>query len=390
MPRRMKIAIVIYRFSPTRGGAEGMAYQHVKGLVKRGHEVHLFSHERDHADVGGQISFHEVPAVSWYSPFKHLSFASNVKKLLLAEPMGIIHSFSRTYHQDIYRTGGGCHIEYLRSMEYAEKGFFPRLFSKMNPKEAVILRLEKAGFQEKASRVITSVSKRCKEEIMRNYGVPDRKIRVVYNGVDLDRFHPKHRRFALAKIRALFGFHDDDILMLFCGSGFKRKGLGQAIEAMAHIPRDKKVRLLVVGRDNVGAYRSMVHKLKIKDRVFFLGPRDHIHEYYAACDLLLHPSLYDPFPNVCLEAMASGIPVVTTKITGVAEIIDHGKDSLVMEREGDVADIVNALNILLDKGVRERMGAEARAKAERFPIERCIDENIKIYDEIVAVKGVGV
>ncbi|OHB75912.1 MAG: hypothetical protein A2Z34_02070 [Planctomycetes bacterium RBG_16_59_8] len=385
----MKIAIVIYHFSLSKGGVERAASNHVRELLRRGHEVHLFAHRFDPDDLAGKITYHRVPATTFHSSFKHLSFASNVKKMLAAEKMDIIHSFSRTYSQDVYRIGGGAHIEYLRHLGEEASGPLRRLWTRLNPKEAAILRLEKKGFAEGASKIITSVSHRCKEEVIRHFNVSPDRIRVIHNGVDLEYFHPSHRETEAKRLREAFGFRAEDILILFCGTGFRRKGLGSAIEAVASLPPSANVRLLVLGEGGVSAYRTMARRFKLAEKIFFLGVRKNVRDFYAGCDILIHPTLYDPFPNVCLEAMACGCPVITTAVAGVSEIIANGVDSFIVENGRDIGGIVKALKELMDGERRREMGRRARATAERYSVQRNVDENMKIYEEIRRMKGVG-
>lgn len=378
----MRIALVIYTYSETRGGAERICTYLTRGLLARGHEVHVVARRFHRGTLPPGATVHELRTNETFSAWKHLAFAANVKRFLETETFDIVHSFTRTYSQDILRLGGGTHREYLRCMS-PERSLLGRWWSRFNPKELVQLRLERLGLRRGAYRRVVAVSNRVKAEVLRYYPVPPEDIVVIPNGVDIRKFSPDlqaHR----ARVRKNFGIKDDETAFLFCGNGPRRKGLAYAIEALARLPEG--CRLLVVG-DAGADYLSIARRWKIASRISLLGPRDPVHEFYGAADALVLPTLYDPFPNVCLEAMASGLPVITTAVTGVAEIITEGVDSFVVPAGQDVDALSARMRELNDRGRREAMSKAARATAERYSVERMIDTNLALYDEILRAKG---
>lgn len=374
----MKVALVIFRYAPEGGGAERAAANLARGLHRDGHEVHVFANTFGDTQ---EVIPHPVSIANWRPGGRHLSFATNVQNLLLRERFDVIHSFTRTILQDILRIGGGSHREYLRQTAIER----PRLlqwWTWLNPKERAILDLERRSFKPSASRLIVSVSNRCKEEIVHDYGVDPNRVDVIYNGVDTEAFHPKNRTLR-KHIRKELGRNEDDYLALFCGTGFRRKGLRYAIEAVA----ETRSFLTVVGSGTPAPYRRLAQNRGIEDRIQFLGPRTDVAALYAAADVLLLPSLYDPFPNACLEAMSSGLPVIMTKITGVAEIVQDGTDAFVLEHGSNVEDMADRLHRLQEKDLRDAMGSKARATAERFTIERNVRENLALYKKVLAQRA---
>lgn len=385
----MRVALIAYTYSESHGGVERYVSNFARGLLDRGHEVHVLCHKAPHTPSRPGLLVQRVPVTTWYSPLRYASFARNVAALVRRERFDIVHSFGRTYSQDICRIGGGAHWEYLLHTDPALRSAFGRFLRRWNPRDRIILNLERRCFQPGATQQFICVSGRCKEEIQRHFGVPDGAIAVIHNGVDSKRFSTAAREPARSRTRALFGIADADLVALFVGTGFERKGLRFAIEAAALIPKEVPLRLLVVGRGSVGAYRELARRLKLRDRVLFLGEREPITDFYAAADLLILPSLYDPFPNVCLEAMACGLPIVTTRMTGVAEIVRHGVDALLVDRGYDVVDLAGALRQLLDPARREAIGRAARATAERCSMEDNLQRNLAIYEEVLARKRAG-
>lgn len=379
----MRIAVVIYAFSENRGGAERAAFNFVKDLRQRGHEVHVYAHKVSDSLQSMEKFQHTIPVTSFYSPLKHLTFASNARKMLEKENYDIIHSFSRTYFQDVLRLGGGLHIEYLKQ---THPSGFGRLLAHLNPRERAILKCERRSFAPEASKMIAAVSNRCKEELLNYFPVPEEKIRVIHNGVDIRRFHPENKARHRRKVRQAFGIGDSEFVLLFVGTGLVRKGLAFALESLALIPPEIPMKLLVIGRDDVSPFRAMVRKFRLKDRAFFIGPRDNVPEFYGAADALVLPSLYDPFPNVCLEAMATGVPVIVSQITGVAELIKDGYDSMVLSDPRDVVALSQKIRALMDRDLLKAMSDRARQVAEQHSLEKNTEAYLDLYHEVLKRK----
>jgi UDP-glucose:(heptosyl)LPS alpha-1,3-glucosyltransferase len=360
----VKVALVIEKFSPA-GGAERQCVNFARGLVARGHEIHVFA--RTIAPGNGYVA-HPVPADGL---FRHQTFDVQTRKLLEKESFDIIHSFTRTAYQDVLRLGGGTHKEYLIQTD-AAYSTLGRIWRKIRPKERLELQLERASFAPHASKKIVAVSHRVKEEVLRHYGVPAEKIAVIHNGVDASEFKPSDEARRL--IRNQIGLDQNDYTLLFVGSGFKRKGLESAIAAVDRVP---SARLVVVGEGHAPAH----------PRVLMLGRRSDVAHLYAAADAFIFPTLYDPFPNAVLEAMASGLPVIVSRVAGVSEIIQD--DSIVVENPRDVDEVAAAVRKLEDPAVRKPMGEAARRKALAHPLDHSVEENLKIYGEILASKRPG-
>ncbi|HZE96596.1 MAG TPA: glycosyltransferase family 4 protein [Planctomycetota bacterium] len=357
----MKVALVIEKFSPA-GGVERQAAYMAKGLVARGHDVHVFA--RQIAATPG-VTGHKVPPEGI---FMSQSFGPQTEQMLKADTFDVIHSFSRTPYQDLLRLGGGTHKEYLHATDPAYSGL-GRLFRRMRPKERLELTLEEASFRPHASKKIVAVSRRVKEEVVRHYGVPADKIVVIHNAVDCSEFKPSEEARRL--IRSQIGLADADYMLLFVGSGFRRKGLEYAIRAIDRVPSAK---LVVAGEGHATPH----------PRVVMLGRRTDVSQLYAAADAFIFPTLYDPFPNAVLEAMASGIPAIVSRVAGVSEVIDG--DSIVVENPMNIDELAAAVKKLEDPALRKPLGEAARKKAMARPLETVLDENLKLYEEVVAMK----
>lgn len=383
----MKIAFVRKAYTPY-GGAERYLSQLMERLRVLGHEVHVFANRWDSGKPGngregeGDIRFHRVPMIPSPSFLEALSFAFSARKLLQEETFDVIHSFERTLYQDIYRAGDGCHREWLiqrRSLDpwWKRNTYF------LNPLHRTILYLERRLFQSSRLKKIIANSQRGKEEILRHYGVPAGKVEVVHNGVDLENFHPSNIILYRKPLRKEFRISFDAPVLFFLGSGFRRKGLGGLLDALPRVKKEfPQVVLMVAGKDGIQEYRERARRLGCERNVFFLGPTRRAREFYATCDLFALPTVYDPFSNACLEAMATGIPVLTTPTNGVAELIEDGKNGFIVKGPLEVREIGRKILDFFCSSEKSLLGERARKAVLPLDMNSVVARMLEIYDEI--------
>ena len=363
----MRIALSIERFEPGLGGVESAAHHLACELALRGCDLTVFcradsgaappSIRRVHCAVP---TFWQPLRVAWFSHATRRAVASS-------PPFDIVHAFSRTRRQHIYRAGGGSHAAYLERSGPAGLG-------RWSPRHRAILGIEEAVFRDPA-QIIQCNSKLAAREIATRYDVPAERLVTIYNGVDTVRFDPGNREALRQKLMpeltsryALRG-----PIALFVGSGFERKGLTSAIDGLA--AGSARAHLLVAGRGATASYAARAERLGVADRVHFLGQRGDVEALHAVSDLMVLPTRYDSFANACFEAMASGLPVATTASNGVAELLDHGRSGLVCD--GDFAPAFSRLDDL--DGLRE-LGAAARVTALAHTWSQHADEVIALYE----------
>jgi UDP-glucose:(heptosyl)LPS alpha-1,3-glucosyltransferase len=380
----MKIALVRKSYTPY-GGAERYLSQLIERLSRQGHEVHVFANrwqegKKERAEA--PVFFHRVPMIGAPSFMEALSFALFSKRLLQAENLDVIHSFERTLYQDIYRAGDGCHREWLIQRRKIDP-WLRRVAHPLNPLHRSLLFLEKNLFRSPKLQRIIANSQKGKEEIIRHYGVPPEKIEVIYNGVDLDVFHPKNVALYRKSIRKELKIDPEAFVVLFLGSGFRRKGLGSLISSFPQIKREiPGARLLVAGKDRIRGYREEARRLGVAEAVRFLGRTQRAKELYAASDLFALPTIYDPFSNACLEAMATGIPVLTTRQNGVAELIESKKGGFLLEDPQNHLEIAEKVLGFFHSPSRITLGEEARKTSEGLDFDSAIRRLLPIYEAI--------
>ncbi|MDO8281047.1 MAG: glycosyltransferase family 4 protein [Thermodesulfovibrionia bacterium] len=361
----MKIALIRKNYTPY-GGAENYMKQVAAGLVGKGHDIHILS-----AGNWEETEFHvhKIEAASRPSLLSNLLFSMNIKSFLDKETFDSVVSFERTGYGDIYRAGDGCHKEWLNKRKKHEP-FYKRISFAINPHHRMLLYLEKKTFEN--LKIIIANSNMVKDDIIRNYAIPSEKIRVIYNGVDLQRFHPADddKKEAAKCSMGLQGMK----VVLFVGADLDRKGLPVLLKALSAL-EDKGVKLLVAGRKAKKRHICLIRKLGIEKSVVLWGPEKNIEKLYAAADIFVLPTIYDPFSNATLEAMASGLPVITTSSNGAAELINSGVEGYVVEDHDDAGSIAVHISAALSDS--EEMGRRARLKAEQFPIEKAVESIIE-------------
>lgn len=350
--RPLRIALVIERSGAGTGGAENVAWQVAAGLVRAGDQVTVVSRSGA-APPGAALAHVRAPAL--WQPLRLLAFSHAAARATRAG-FDLVQSFSRTLHQDVFRAGGGSHADYLERL-HGERG---ARWRRLSPRHAAQLWIERRVFEDPSQTVLCN-SALVREQIAKRYGVPEGRLVVIRNGVDLLRFHPERRGREGLRLRGELAAGSRTVF-LFAGSGFVRKGLDVALGALA-AARDREALLWVAGRDAPARWQALANRLGLGERVRFLGPRSDVESLYAAADALLLPTRYDAFANVCLEAAAAGLPVVTSGANGAAEIACEA--GIVVEDPEDAAGFARALDRLAEPGVRSALAAAGRALAER-------------------------
>jgi UDP-glucose:(heptosyl)LPS alpha-1,3-glucosyltransferase len=374
----MKIGLIKRSFRLQGGGERQIGYL-IEGLLARGHEVALFSQHPPPQKLAGGLSWHAV--APWPGPpaLRALGFALRVRAVLRRVDLTLAQSFDRTLGQQIYRAGEGVHREWL-ARKRQTVGPFARGWTHVRPLDRVMLALERRILTE--TPLIIANSLQGKRDIMRHYGTPDPRITVIYNGVDLARFHPGVRDRFRDSLRAMWGVPSDAIVLLFVGSGFHRKGLDLLVEALGRLRLQgfQNMRAIVVGRGRIRRYQRLAARLAVADWVRFEGFQSEVERYYAAADLFVLPTRYDPFANACLEAMACGLPVLTTDANGAAELLQAGVQGSVLKAPLDVEALASALRALLPEAPR-RMWAEAGPRiAREYSLSNMLAQTLRVYE----------
>jgi glycosyltransferase involved in cell wall biosynthesis len=232
----------------------------------------------------------------------------------------------------------------------------------------------------RAEVCLSAVSHRTAADLKQSYPV-SREIAVLYNGVDLECFSPERRISLRSCSRRALSIQGDEFVLLLIGNDWRNKGLNCLLEAMAQIV-DPRVRALIVGSDDRAPFVPLMNRLGLQGRLLFRPPRSDVEAYYAAADAYVGPSLDDAFAQPPAEAMACGLPVITSRTNGGSEIITHGCDGLILEDPTDSATLADMIrNLIADHALRNRLGEAAAKTALRYTWERNAAQMRKLFEK---------
>jgi len=389
----MKIAIVVRTYHRQGGIAKGTA-ETAERLADRGHEVHIITHSWK--DVrNNKVIFHEVPMIrasylermkqfGWAKVIKGLSFVIMSRFYCNKNDFDVVHVKGDSFAKFDIRSAHSCHRAWLEISKKEGRGIIHWLKKHLNPLHFRILLTEHYNYNPRNYKKIMAVSEGVKREIMHFYKVPKEDIVVIPNGIDLEEFHPNNQDIFRQEVRIRHNLSPDDFVLLFVGYEFRRKGLKYVIEALPLI-QSKEVKLLVIGQDNPRPYRELAKKLGVEDRVIFAGHQSKPCEYYAASDVFVFPTLYEAFSYVVIEAGATGLPVLVTRVNGVEERVEDGINGFFVSR--NACDIAQKIELLIqDRSLAKEMGRKAREKAKLYSWDKITDMIEKLYEEVWEAK----
>jgi UDP-glucose:(heptosyl)LPS alpha-1,3-glucosyltransferase len=375
----VEIGIVRQRYTPY-GGAERFVADALAALQQERMALTLYTR----AWPTGEGTFDPVVCNPFYAGnvWRDWSFARCVRAAWARHRPDLIQSHERIPGCDIFRAGDGVHRVWL---EQRARGMRPlrRLGLKLNPYHRYTLNAEARLFADPGLRAIICNSQLVRNQIRDLFGVPNQKLHVIYNAVDSTRFSP-----ALAQqrdaVRSAYGLPTNATVFALVGSGYHRKGVAQAVEALARLP--ESTRLLVVGKEKDPArYRALAVRFGVAGRVHLAGPQEDVAPLLGAVDAFVLPTLYDPLPNACLEAMAAGLPVITSNQCGAAELLAAHGAGMVCDAQ-DVAALAGAMTRLLDPALRAALGARARQAVLPFTAEAMAAQLVQLYRSLLELK----
>ncbi|MFZ3071784.1 MAG: glycosyltransferase family 4 protein [Thermodesulfobacteriota bacterium] len=370
----MKIALITKGFLSSWGGAERMSVNVARELKKAGHEVHVYAARVGDEAIPG-VSVTKVEAAGFISALKILSFNARVRKLLRAKDYDVRLGFTQVFPLDVYRASGGVHEHWMR-LQYPNQ--LLRAFKYVTSLvHLAVVWIERNIAKPKNHGFVITNSKLVKTHVEQYLGVNDSDVRVVYNGIDHGIFNPEVKKFRSETRRAL-GISDADVVALYVSNNWTRKGLDTVLRAMKGV---KGLTLVVVGRGKSGKFLKLMKDLGLETgHVKFAGPTGNIERFYGASDFFVLPTQYDPSSNACFEAMACGLPVITTITNGASEVLTHAKDGFILGDWQDDVSLKRFFSELMDPGMRRAVGDAAVKRIEGFTVERCVNEIIEVCE----------
>ena len=376
----MRIACVIHDCN-REGGQERCAAELVDRL-SLAHEVHLYAATARGLSAD-RVVFHSIRVPRRPILVKNILFFAQASMAIRRQGFQVVHAQGASMWGQHVTTAHFCEAAWLarhRDLAEASEGPGRAVYHAINSRVSILL--ENLIYRRRGTQVVIAVSKATREDLAEHYGLDPARIPVIYDGVDLETFHPNQRPRWRGAIRKQLRIADDACVVLFVGA-FERKGLGYVLKAL-RILQDTPVHLLVLGSGQGSALRQLAQRLGLGDRTTFLGRQADVHRYFAAADLFVLPALYEPFGMAVLEAMASGLPVVTSRTAGVAELITDREDGLLLDDPTDATAIATAVHLLVDSPeLREHLGRTAREKVSGYSWDYVVRETLNVYRTVM-------
>jgi glycosyltransferase involved in cell wall biosynthesis len=395
-----KVCFISPEYWPLTGGTGAYVYYLSNELLKNGYRIYVVTGANQPQDVQVNphldVSFLKIPKTPIIKSFM-LAAASNRKlnsvrdtanvdithpQLPLTPSFAVPSNFGKTLVCTVHSTWKG-EAEAIRGEPYSRLNANEKFLVSFN----WFLRFFEEGMLARARKII-AVSHFTKWELTNYYKIPPNKIRVIHNGVDINKFKPATGK---RKAKAALGFNPDDPAIVSVGRLYARKGLFTLIESMpAVVKRFPNAKFIISGKGQSDEMRKLIihaEKLGVKDNIVFTGyyPDKKLPKLYQAADVFAFSTFYEHHPFAVLEAMATGLPVVTTTVGGIPETIGSGKNGFLVEPFNQAQFSDRILYLLEHPGEAAEMGLKARKTVEeRFDWRIVVKDAMKVYDEALS------
>jgi UDP-glucose:(heptosyl)LPS alpha-1,3-glucosyltransferase len=374
----LRLAIIRQRYAPY-GGTERFVEVALEALLERGIAISLYTRQWPNTRL-------QLIEPVLCNPFyvgrlwRDWSFARAICAAVAKKAPELVQSHELLLCCDVYSAGNGVRRVWLDEW-LRDASSFRRWWAESNFYHRYILGAERRLFASPWLRAVICNSKMVRDEIAERFGVSPDKLPVIYNAVDSDVFSPELKQHRAA-VRQKLGVPETATVFLLVGSGFARKGVATAIRALATLPADTY--LFVVGRDKSRRqYKRLAQRLGVGRRVALLGVQDDPKPFYGSADVFVLPTLYDPCPHAALEAMACGLPVVTSTKCGVAELLTEHEAGLVCDAR-DVDALARHMTKLTDGEARRVFGARAREAVLPLTPASMTLQLVLLYRDLIA------
>ncbi|CDH19338.1 Lipopolysaccharide core biosynthesis protein RfaG (Glucosyltransferase I) [Xenorhabdus bovienii str. kraussei Quebec] len=374
--KSLRLAIVRQKYRPD-GGAERFVTRALEALNHQQLELNIITRSWQ-GESNPNWNIHLCNPIKFGRISRERGFAKAARNLWQKEQFDLVQSHERIAGCDIYRAGDGVHQRWL----HQRARILPKWKAHWllnNPYHRYVMNAEKEMYSSSSLKQVICNAEMIKKEIIEEFHLAEDKISVIYNAIDSTKFFPAHEQTRL-QLRQQYNIPTTAKCLIYVGSGFERKGLSAAIKTIAKTGDY----LLVVGKDKEQAkYEELANTLGCQHRIRFMGLQKNTLLLYQMSDALLLPTLYDPFPNVILEAMACGLPVITSTTCGGAEFITEGKNGFICDAL-DIGKLEEAVYCIPDNILGTDMSISARNQVINSTPENLSQQLIQLYQRVSA------
>ncbi|HSW94075.1 MAG TPA: glycosyltransferase family 4 protein [Gammaproteobacteria bacterium] len=314
----MKLAFCLFRYFQF-GGLQRDFLRIADECLKRGHTIDVYT-MRWEGPRDPRLPVTEIPVRGLQNHTRSKAFVKHLKPVLADKNYDLVVGFNKM---------PGLHVYYAADTCFQAK---MRTWQRLLPRYRHLLAFEKAVFAKPSKTEILLISKKQQPEFMRYYGTEASRFHLLPPGIARDRMAPANAEEIRRAVRDEFAIRQDDFLTLMVGSGFRTKGLDRSLKGIAALPETlkKRTRLFVIGKDNPTRFERQARASGLSEQVFFMGGREDVSRFLLAADVLLHPAYHENTGTVLLEAVVSGLPVLTTDVCGYADYIQQAGAGIVL------------------------------------------------------------
>jgi UDP-glucose:(heptosyl)LPS alpha-1,3-glucosyltransferase len=390
----MRLALNFQRVDPSKGGAETYVVDLCQRLVQLGHEVDLYAESWREGVLPPEVRCVPVAAPGRSKLEQIFSFGWNSEELLSDAHYDCTVGFINTWGHDVLIPQGGVHGGSLEANSRRFPAGWRRslyLLGKMaNPKFWAYRNIEAKQYDLARPSRFIAVSELVRGHLQRFHNIPRQRIHVVPNAIDADRLDVGQPDVVRAHFRDTMGLAPDDLAGLFVGHNFWLKGLAPLLKAMAdrqrRRPDARPIKLVVCGGGRLAPFQRLTRRLGLEGTVTLLGFHEDIRECYHGCDFFVSPTYYDPCSLVVFEALACGLPVITTACNGAGELIRDGREGYVVTAPDALGELSAALEQMCDDEARKAMSASAADLGRRQSMDRHVERLVAVFEQVAATK----
>jgi UDP-glucose:(heptosyl)LPS alpha-1,3-glucosyltransferase len=375
----MRIALVILHADPRRGGAERYTIDLAAALARRCERVSLIS-SSSAGDVPGVENI-VLPAMGWTRAGRYTAWLDAVDYHLDRTRYDVVHAALPVRRCDVYHPHAGLALTAVREGHLKRAGvarWLSQIGNRWNARRQAFANVEQHLLLGPRPPIVISLSRLVQESIRAVYRLPEDRHACLFNAVDLARFDPDREAAAGRAWRRAHGLCETDVVALMIAHNFELKGLRQTIAATAAV-RDPRFKFVAVGNADPAPWRAWAQQCGVDDRVVFAGPTETPAECYAGADLFVLPTKGDACSLVVLEALAMGLPVITTNRNGATDAMSDGVHGRVLSDPQDVGALSQALTDLCDDLRRAKTASACRRLRPSLSFEAHLDQLLAIY-----------
>jgi UDP-glucose:(heptosyl)LPS alpha-1,3-glucosyltransferase len=379
----MNIAFCYESVLPSRGGCETYISDLARRLALDGHEVHLYACRWDEASLPQQLRYHRLSPPNGVRFVRPWQFAAACARALANASHDVTVGFDKTWGQDVLYPQGGLHVATIdhNLLKYRNPltRSAMRVLKMLDPANWSFRALERRQYLRTPRPILVVNSEMVRDHFTYYYGIGAQDLHVIRAAIDLNRFSEQDRPKRRLEWRQRWGIGPDETVAVFAAMNYRLKGLEPLLRATRRLADQTQFRLLVLGNPRTHKWERMAERLGIGSRVLFAGHCMEMRNAYFASDFMVHPTFYDPCSLVVLEAMACGLPVITTRYNGASELLGPLAKDFVLSDPHDEEQLAWCMKELLDPGRRSTCAQAVRRAAANWTFEPHYQQMLQVF-----------